>query len=184
MEIQGATLQRKLAATRRWWRLTRVLSGLTWVLSLVVLLALICYHSDRLLVLSVHARENWRIGIALAAGFTFLLALAQPLLRRLSDHSVAADVERRFPILRERLLTTLDLAPCPEQRERRIGERQQPPYAHAFSEQMTTALAQETHQVASDLNFKRAVSAAPPAQRRYDADVHAGPAVPAHFLCA
>ena len=159
MEIQGVTLQRKLAAARQWWRLTRVLSGLTWVLSLVVLLALICYHSDRLLVLSVHARENWRIGIALTAGLTLLLALAQPLLRKLSDQKVATEVERRFPILRERLLTTLDLMPAFSGAHGASNHSK--PYAHAFSEQMTTALAQETQQVASDLNFKHAVSLRP-----------------------
>lgn len=81
MGYSGEPLQRKLAATRHWWRLTRVLSGLTWVLSIVVLLALICYHSDRIIVLSVQAREMWRTGIALTAVLTLLLALLQPLLR-------------------------------------------------------------------------------------------------------
>ncbi len=160
MQHSGAPLQQKLASTRRWWRITRVLSGLTWVCSLVLILALVCYHSDRLLVLSIHARENWRTGIGGIAIVTLLLALIQPLLRRLSDVSVASDVERRFPVLRERLLTTLDLAPAlsPAQTTTGVSNR---PYASHFSEQMTTALAEETHQVAADLNFKRAVSLRP-----------------------
>ena len=162
MGYTGDTLQRKLAAVRRWWRATRVLSGLTWGLSVVVALALVCYHSDRLMVLSPHAREMWRAGIGAAAVLCGLLALLRPLLRRLSDVTLATDVERRFPVLRERLLTTLDLAPAFAANNgggaaRSVGK----PYVSPYSEQMTTALAQETHQVASELNFRRAVSLRP-----------------------
>ncbi len=160
MGTTGITLQRKLGAVRLWWRATRVLSGVTWALSAVVVLALICYHSDRLLVLSSHAREMWRTGIGVSSLLLLALALLRPLLRRLSDVSLAADVERRFPVLRERLLTTLDLAPALAAGQAGAAAAGKP-YASAFSTQMTDALARETHQAASDLNFRRAVSLRP-----------------------
>ena len=161
MGTTGETLRRKLGAVRLWWRATRVLSGLTWALSAVVLLALICYHSDRLLVLSSHAREMWRTGIEAAGLLLLILALLRPLLRRLSDVTLATDVERRFPVLRERLLTTLDLAPALAASQAGTASNGGKPYAQAFSTQMTDALARETHQAASDLNFRRAVSLRP-----------------------
>lgn len=171
MGSSGELLQQKLAATRRWWRISRVITGVTWVLSLVLLLALICYHSDRLIVLSVQARETWRTGIGITAFVTLALALLQPLLRRLSLTTVATDVERHFPVLGERLLTTLHFAPALAGVE---GNRHYRSMADdtksgstakssegAYSEQLISELAKETVDVSSNLNFTRAVSLRP-----------------------
>ena len=93
MGTTGITLRRKLGAVRLWWRATRILSGLTWALSAVILLALICYHSDRLLVLSSHAREMWRTGIEVSALLLLVLVLLRPLLHaaRCKLHFTAGD---------------------------------------------------------------------------------------------
>ena len=111
MEPMGKPIQQKLDATRRWWRASRLLGGVAWTLAVLVVLALICFHTDRLLTLSASARETWRLLIALASlglmGTLFLLTL----IRRLSDADLAAAVERRYPVLKERLLTTVELVP-------------------------------------------------------------------------
>jgi hypothetical protein len=158
----GSTLQQKIAATRRWWRATRVLGGLTWVLSVVIVLGLICYQCDRHLALSASAREAWRTGIELAGVLTLLTALLRPLTRRLPDMTLAADVERRYPVLRERLLTTLDLAPALET----AGPAAIPSVSGGspqsnFSPALAGAVADETNRVAADLDFRRAVSLRP-----------------------
>jgi hypothetical protein len=155
----GSTLQQKIAATRRWWRATRVLGGLTWVLSVVIMLGLVCYQFDRHLALSASAREAWRAAIEIAGVFTLLAALLRPLTRRLPDMTLAADVERRYPVLRERLLTTLDLSPA-------MGTAgpvtlSSSATAGNFSPALAGAVADETHRVAADLDFRRAVSLRP-----------------------
>ena len=50
------------------------------------------------------------IAAAIGVAVYMLAALLRPLMRRLPDMTLAADVERRYPVLRERLLTTLDLS--------------------------------------------------------------------------
>ncbi|HZO86766.1 MAG TPA: hypothetical protein VFB38_00400 [Chthonomonadaceae bacterium] len=156
MKESGDPIQQKLALTRRWWRTMRLLAGLAWVVCVVVLLGLICYHADRALVLSALAREKWRLGIGVAALITLVLALVRPLLRPLPDKTLAAYVERRYPALRERLLTTVDLAPALAASG--AGSNTS---SSSFSAPMIAALAEETRRAAADLDFRRAVSARP-----------------------
>ena len=112
MEPIGTPLQRKLAGTRLWWRATRLFGGVAWATCAVVFTALVCFHADRLMTLSASAREYWRVFIV-AGGVAVLLALwLRALIRRLSDSELATDVERKFPALRERLLTTISLMPA------------------------------------------------------------------------
>lgn len=186
MQESSQSLRRKLAATRLWWRTAHVLSGILFAVSAVVALALLCYHFDRRLTLSAHARELWRTGIGLTALVALLTAFLRPILRRLSDAALAADVERRYPVLRERLLTTLDLAPglhsqtlataaagapvpsaklslshtakTESQSSSANAYAASPPETTiAFSSQLTAALVEETHRAASGLDFRRAV---------------------------
>lgn len=151
--IEPTVLQRKLAGARRWWRATRMASGLAWASCLLVLLALGCYHADRLWALSTVAREQWRLLIVSSALVALLIALLRPLLRRLPDNVLAADVERRYPSLRERLLTTLDLAPALASHSSGT--------VLPFSSSLTSALAAETEQATQGLDFRRAVSLRP-----------------------
>ena len=114
MITPGNPLQQKLATTRRWWRTT----GSSWpvwprALGIVIALALLCYHADNRLVLSAQAREHWRLAIAVAGLGTFLLLFLRAAVKPLPDAVVAAEVERRFPDLGERLLSTVDLIARP-----------------------------------------------------------------------
>jgi hypothetical protein len=96
MEPIGTPLQRRLAATRHWWRATRLFGGLAWAVCALILVALVCYHTDRLMTLSASAREYWRLGIG-AAGLGVLLAVwLSALLHRLPDSELAAAVEQRY----------------------------------------------------------------------------------------
>ncbi len=151
----GEPLQQKLAVTRRWWRATRSLAGVAWIVCVVVALGLICYHADRMLVLSPGARQTWRIGIGFAGLGTLLLLLLRPILRPLPDRALAVDVERRYPVLRERLLTTIDLAPALAATGPASGSQTN------FSQPMIASLAAETERVASSLDFRRAVNTRP-----------------------
>ena len=152
------SLKRKLAATRVWWRFSRAMTGLGWITVIVVALALICYHFDRWLALSAQARVLWLYGIGVAALITLLFALLRPSLRRLPDAAVAADVEKRYPVLRERLLTTIDLMPALSA----SGAGGASNFAASgFSRPLTASLIEETQQAAANLNFLRAVDLRP-----------------------
>lgn len=149
----GNPIQHKLAAARQWWRTTRVLSGVGWTVVAVVLLSLVCYHADRRLALSAGAREAWRLGIGLA-GLAVLAGVAlRSLLRPLSDSTLAAHVEQKYPVLRERLLTAVSLSPSLAVAG---GDS-----STGFSRSMTVALLEEAQQAAAPLNFRRAIDIAP-----------------------
>lgn len=152
----GVSLERKLAAMRHWWRTTRALSGLAWTVGVVIALGLLCYHSDRFTGgLSIPAREAWRIVILLGGLATLGIALLRPLFRRLPDSALAAEVEQRFPVLKERLLTTIDLVPA-------LGTSGASGRTSAgFSRAMVSALAEETRLAAADLDFRKAVNLKP-----------------------
>ena len=148
-------LERKLAATRVWWRATRVVTGLCWIAAVVIALSLLCYHLDRSLALSAQARILWLYGIGTAALLTFLFGLIRPSARRLPDAALAADVEKRYPVLKERLLTTISLLPSLS------ASGASGLQASGFSRPMTASLAEETQKVAGELNFLRAVDMRP-----------------------
>ena len=153
MSETGNPIRRKLAAARQWWRTTRVLSGLGWTVAAIVVLSLICYHADSRLVLSASAREGWRLGIAAAGGILLCIAVLRSLLRPLPDAVVAAHVEQKYPDLRERLLTAVDLSPSLAAAGGSLSS--------GFSRSMTSALLEETQKAAAPLNFRRAVNLAP-----------------------
>jgi hypothetical protein len=155
MQQIGEPLQQKLAITRRWWRATRILAGLAWCVGIVIALSLICYHVDRALVLSSAARQGWRIGIGLAGLGTLLLTLLRPILRPLPDRALAVDVERRYPVLRERLLTAIELGPTLAATGPTPGSQTN------FSRPMIASLASETERAVADLDFRRAVNVRP-----------------------
>ena len=152
------SLKRKLAATRAWWRTTRIVAGLGWITVVVVALALVCYHFDRWLALSAQARVLWLYGMGVAALITLLFALLRPSLRKLPDATVAADVEKRYPALRERLLTTIDLMPALSGAGASGGANFA---ASGFSRPMTASLIEETQRESAGLNFLRAVDTRP-----------------------
>lgn len=137
-------LRTKLRRARRYWAVLDTLAGAGWLLAGLLLAALLCFHLDRLLVLSPAVRVGWLValGMLLAGGGLALLLIA--LLRRRPDPVVAARVERRYPELEERLLSTVELAAAPE--AHRAG----------ISPGMIGALALETSRVAAPLRFEAA----------------------------
>lgn len=152
MSEPGNPIQHKLAAARQWWRTTRVLSGVGWTVVAVVVLCLVCYHADSRWVLSAKAREVWRVGIALAGLAVLGGALLRSLLKPLPDSELATYVEQKYPDLRERLLTAVDLSPSLAVAG---GD------SSGFSRSMAAALVEETQKAAAPLNFRRAVNLAP-----------------------
>lgn len=155
----GIALQRKLASMRNWWRTTHALSGLAWTLGVVVFLCLICYHVDRVTGgLSATAREAWRAAILLIGLATLAIGALRPLLRSLPDEALARDVERRYPALRERLLTTVNLIPALNTSGNTLPVPATDP---GFSRPLMTALIEETRQVVANLDFCRAVNLHP-----------------------
>ncbi len=152
-QFTGNPLRQKLAGARQWWRTTRSLSALAWTVGITIVLALICYHSDRALALSPAGRQAWKVIIPLAGAGVLIFGLLRAMFRPLPDALLAAAVERRYPTLRERLLTTVDLIPAMATAEGVGGS--------GFSRAMTHSLAEETQQTASSMNFRRAVNLRP-----------------------
>ena len=57
------SLQAKLAAARRRWRTLQTLGGLAASFTVVVLLALVSFYTDRLLVLGTPGRWGWLLAL-------------------------------------------------------------------------------------------------------------------------
>src|SRR5207245_797868 len=119
---------------------------LAWSLALLFASGLLCFHMDRLLVLSPQARVLWGVGtlgltVVAAAGRAWLSFRRQP-----DDRSVALRMERRHPDLGERLLSAVELDRLPEE------ERQR------FSQGLLAAVQAEAQRAASGLDFRRAVT--------------------------
>ncbi len=144
----SSTLEQKLAATRQWWRATRILRGVAWAVCVVFAIALICYRIDSHFVLSPSARITWRFAILLSGIAVLAITTLATLMKRLPDAALAVEVERCYPTLQERLLTTIELSPILA-----LGGD-----ASGFSRPMTQSLAEETTRESSGLDFRRAVS--------------------------
>lgn len=140
------SLQAKLAAARLRWRSFQAMGGFAALFAFCAALSLASFHTDRLLVLGTGGRQLWLW--LLIAGFVLaaLVFLVMPLLRPVSDEAIAVQVERRFPALGERLLTTLHFAQASPQ----VG----------VSGSLVAQLARETETLAQRLNFVQAISPA------------------------
>ncbi len=141
------SLQAKLAAARLRWRSFQVAGGVAASFTALTALVLLSFHSDRLFVLGTSGRQGWLIALLAGAVVAAAVFLARPLLRPIPDQTIASAVERRFPALQERLLTTVELA--------------QAPAGAGVSGAMVAQLARETERLAAPLSFPRAVPAAP-----------------------
>ncbi|CAA9590168.1 MAG: hypothetical protein AVDCRST_MAG88-4748, partial [uncultured Thermomicrobiales bacterium] len=141
------SLQAKLAAARLRWRSFQVAGGVAASFTALTALVLLSFHSDRLFVLGASGRQGWLIALLAGAVVAAAVFLVRPLLRPIPDQTIASAVERRFPALQERLLTTVELA--------------QAPAGAGVSGAMVAQLARETERLAAPLSFPRAVPAAP-----------------------
>ena len=137
------TLQLKLAAARRKWRMIAAASILLLATAALVSLVLVSFYSDRMLVLESSGRYYWQVALFATLVLSAIAIIALPLRRRIPDEMVAAAVEKRYPALGERLLSTIELA--------HSGG------GFGASSQMIAALQRETESATSDLSFSRAI---------------------------
>ena len=136
------SMKQKLTAARIHWRWIKAAGGLAIGFSALAALALISFYSDRLLVLSDGMRMAWLITLTAWPIIGALLFIVIPVRRKIPDEAVAQMVEIKYPALRERLLTTIELA------------HDGPSGA---SIPMVTQLAGETEEAIGPLNFIRAI---------------------------
>jgi len=137
------SLQAKLMAARKRWRSFLWAGGLAASFAAMTALALISFYSDRWLVLDTAGRLGWLLALLGGLAVSAFVFLIRPLRRPLPDEVVAAEVERRYPALGERLLTTVELA--------HAGA------GAGVSGAMITQLARETERLAAPLDFVQAV---------------------------
>src|SRR5438552_1229747 len=101
-------LRHKIERARTHWLSLVGVEGVAWTAAVLVVAALACFHIDWNLALTAHERiACWGFGGAvLAICLAWLVAF--PCLRPRPDETVAARVERRYPGLGERLLSTVE----------------------------------------------------------------------------
>src|SRR5262245_25452820 len=104
------SLQAKLALARKRWRSLRTAGGMAGVFAALTAVALVSFYSDWLLILGTAGRFAWLIALLLVTAVSGLLLIVRPLRAPISDEAVATEVERCYPALGERLLTTIELA--------------------------------------------------------------------------
>ncbi len=115
-QMVSTTLQAKLDRARGYWRALLAVEGWLWTVAAVLVAFLCCFHADRWLVLSLQGRVTaWCVLAALGLAGTLYLVL-RPLIAPRPAEDVAVMVERRFPQLRERLLSAVEFARLPRER--------------------------------------------------------------------
>ncbi len=137
------SLQAKLAAARRRWRSVAAAGGAAASFALLTAVCLVSFHTDRLTALTTPGRMAWLIGLLAAIAGSALVFLLLPLRRPLEDEMLAAEVERKYPALNERLLTTIELA--------RAGA------GAGVSTAMISQVALDTERMSVPLDFVRAI---------------------------
>lgn len=137
-------LRAKVDRARSYWRGLLAMEGGFWTLAALLGAFLLCFHVDRALALSIEARIGaWSVlGVLFSAGVIFLVV--RPLLKPLSSETVATMVERRFPQLRERLLSAVEFSEA------------DPKYRQGISPVLLDDLLRDAEREAGPLNFKSA----------------------------
>ena len=135
-------LQNKLDDARRKWRAFLTTGGFALTIVIVLLLSILSFWTDRLLVLTNSGRYGWLLIIAAGLIIGFAWFVVRPLRKPISDEAVAAEVEKTYPVLNERLLTTISLS--------QMG-------AVGVSNAMVSQLALETDRISATLNFGSAI---------------------------
>ncbi|MCS6859295.1 MAG: hypothetical protein NZT92_03110 [Abditibacteriales bacterium] len=142
--VHQARWQAKLSGARQYQRLLETLDGLGRTFLCLSAMALVGYHLDRWLVFPSSLRLAWLIALGVASVGCALAFVLRPLVRRISDEDIALQVEKRFPQLQERLLSSVE-------------------FAHAaalpgMSPQMVAALMRQTEQETAAVQFTHAIT--------------------------
>lgn len=162
MQAPIEPLAHKLAGTRRYQKMILILAGIAWVLTVTLVIALLCYHVDKMLALSSGARVLWRTFTLIMGLLSILLLCVWAGYRRISDAHIATHVEQTFPELKERLLTSIDLIPALASPNGMTTS--------GFSPTLAKRLVEETRQQVQPLDFRRAISRRP-FQRAFTATI-------------
>ncbi len=138
-------IENKLARLRRHIRVMFVAWGFAKVMIWAAALILWLFYTDYML----HLPGGLRVAFLVAAVLILLVvafrSIVYPLSRTLSDEDLALLVEREYPLLNERLISSLQIL--------RSNER----YKDVASEQMIRAVVGESFDIAGRLQFNEAV---------------------------
>ncbi|MFN3648840.1 MAG: DUF4175 family protein [Armatimonadota bacterium] len=137
-------LNARLDRARSYWRALLAAEGTLWTTAVLLAAFLVCFHLDRWLVFPMRVRlAVWAVLGVLFSGL-FLFLILRPLLQRRSPEEIAVLVERKYPQLRERLLSAVEFRGLtPEQRQ-------------GMSAALLHDLEREAEQEAGGLNFQAA----------------------------
>src|SRR4051794_18463128 len=114
-------LRAKLDHARSYWRAVLAAEGGLWTLAAVLTAFVLCFHVDRMLVLSKEARLGvWALLGILFSGFLIFLVL-RPLLQPRPEEEIAVMVEREYPDLRERLLSAVEFSHLSDEQRRGVS---------------------------------------------------------------
>ncbi|MCC6574379.1 MAG: hypothetical protein IT462_11370 [Planctomycetes bacterium] len=138
-------IEQKLAQLRSHIRLMFLSYGLAKLLMWVAGLALWLYWSDRVLDLPGPARIGFLVAALMVLAVVFIRNLVYPLSRTLSDEDLALLVEREYPLLNDRLITSLQVL------------KNQERYKDVASGKMIEAVVSESFDLAGKLQFGEAV---------------------------
>ncbi len=139
-------LRAQFHRARSLWLGLALTRDLAWSLALLLASALLAFHLDCRFVLSPPTRLLWDIGTLTAVGLMALVRAWGTVRRQPDDRMVATRVERRFPQLRERLLSAVELGRLP------AAERER------YSAGLLAAVQAEAETAAFGLDFRRAVT--------------------------
>ncbi len=140
-------LARKITSIRYRQRLLIASAGTLLSIAAALIACLVCYHLDRHSPLSTQGRYLWRDGISILLVAGLVVSFASSWIWKLPDSALAERVERRYPELRESLLTSLDL-----------GAGGDSALSAGFSPALVRKIYADTARTASQLDFKAAVS--------------------------
>ena len=137
-------LRTKLDRARSYWRALAAVEGLGWTAGIMVIAALLCFYVDHNLILTAKQRVGaWALGGVLLAAAMFFLVI-RAFQRPRSDEQIATLVEKRYPQLGERLLSTVEFSHTTNPAER------------GLSAAMIEALGNETANATQNLDFRTA----------------------------
>src|SRR5437867_734813 len=103
-------LSSKVIAARLRWKRLKVFTGFCLLASVLLCLSIISFHTDRLIVLTSGGRLVWLLTLLIGLLSSAIAFVWLPAAKHISDEDVATEVERSYPGLKERLLTTVELA--------------------------------------------------------------------------